>query len=80
MCSSTHLSHSQILCFLLSCLLVCLIGSLIFEFVYGDPFTIYADYFNSAQDHPVELAFIQIFSNLIVLNTFVPISLYVRWA
>ena len=79
MCSSTHLSHSQILCFLLCCLTVCLIGSLIFEFVYGDPFTIYAAYFNSAQDHPVELAFIQIFSNLIVLNTFVPISLYVRW-
>ena len=69
----------QILCFLIGCLLICFIGSLIFEFVYGQPFTIYADYFNSAQDQPEELAIIQIFSNLIVLNTFVPISLYVRW-
>lgn len=77
MCAS--LPHSQILCFLLGCLTICLIGSLIFEFVYSEAFTIYAAYYNSAQDHPVELAFLQIFSNLIVLNTFVPISLYVRW-
>lgn len=69
----------QILGFLIGCLLICLIGSLVFEFVYGEPFTIYAAYFNSAQDQPEELAIIQIFSNLIVLNTFVPISLYVRW-
>jgi hypothetical protein len=75
----THTALSpQIICFLLGCILICLIGSLIFEFVYGEPFTIYAAYFNSAQDHPAELAFIQIFSNLVVLNTFVPISLYVR--
>ena len=60
-------------------MVVCVIGSLIFEFVYGQPFTIYADYYNSAQDHPAELAFLQILSNTIVLNTFVPISLYVRW-
>jgi hypothetical protein len=60
------------------CATFCFIGSLTFEIVYGRPFTIYAAYFSSAQDSPEELAFLQIISNIIVLNTFVPISLYVR--
>ena len=77
---SPLLSHIQILLFLLCCLIVCLIGSLIFEFIYGQAFTIYAAYYDEAQDNPAELAFLQIISNLIVLNTFVPISLYVRSA
>ena len=38
----------------------------------------YVQYTNEAQDTPAEIAFLQILSNLIVLNTFVPISLYVR--
>lgn len=71
-------SFHQILGFLMACVLVCLIGSLIYEFVYGQAFTIYTAYYNSAQDTPAELAFLQIISNIIVLNTFVPISLYVR--
>lgn len=35
-------------------------------------------YTGPEQDTPAEIAFLQILSNLIVLNTFVPISLYVR--
>ena len=75
---TTCVHTPQILGFLLACVIVCFIGNFIFETIYGQPFTIYAAHYNAAQDTPVELAFLQIVSNLIVLNTFVPISLYVR--
>lgn len=64
---------------LIACVLICLVGSLIFEFVYGSEFVVYAAYYSSAQDNPAELSFLQILSTIIVLNTFVPISLYVTW-
>ena len=41
-------------------------------------FTAFVPYLNSFQDSAAELAWLQILSNLIVINTFVPISLYVR--
>ena len=59
------------------CVVICLIGSLIFESVYGTEFVIYAQYYDSLQDTPAELSFLQILSTIVVLNTFVPISLYV---
>lgn len=59
---------------------ICLLGSLIFEFVYGANFLAYTPYYSRAQDNPVELGFLQILSNTIVLSNFIPISLYVRWA
>lgn len=67
----------QILGFLLVCVGICLIGSLIFESIYGTEFVVYAAYYNRLQDNPGELSFLQILSTIIVLNTFVPISLYV---
>jgi len=67
-----------ILGFLGILLIVCLIGSAIFEAVYGTEFRIYVPYTGTEQDTPAEIAFLQILSNLIVLNTLVPISLYVR--
>lgn len=79
----THLDHFMnkavfmILGFLLMCIAVCLIGSLIFESVYGVNFADYAEYYSSVQDSPAEISFLQILSSVIVLNTFVPISLYV---
>lgn len=74
----SFLPPSQILGFLLVCVVICLIGSLVFESVYGVNFVGYADYYSTAQDDPGEIAFLQILSTIIVLNTFVPISLYVR--
>ena len=75
---STCPSPFQILVFLMVCVIICLIGSLIFEFLYGQSFEDYARYYNSLQDSPAEISFLQILSTIIVLNTFVPISLYVR--
>ena len=60
-------------------MLINLIGSLIYESVYGVDFVGYADYYSPAQDNPGEIAFLQILSAIAVLNTFVPISLYVRY-
>ena len=68
----------QILGFLLVSVLISLIGSLIYESVYGVHFVGYAEYYDSLQDNPAELAFLQILSTIIVINTVVPISLYVR--
>lgn len=41
-------------------------------------FVVYIPYNSNVQDTPAEIAFLQILSNLVVLNTLVPISLYVR--
>lgn len=41
---------------------------------------VYAAYYNSLQDNFAEIGFLQILSTIIVLNTFVPISLYVRYS
>ena len=73
--SHTH-THAaiQILLFLLACVIICLVGSLIFESVYGVFFEDYARYYDSLQDSPAEISFLQILSTIIVLNTFVPIS------
>ena len=68
----------QILAFLLVCVIICLIGSLIFESVYGVDFVGYADYYSTAQDNPAEISFLQILSSIVVLSNYVPISLYVR--
>jgi len=46
--------------------------------LYFKEFRIYVPYTGTEQDTPAEIAFLQILSNLIVLNTLVPISLYVR--
>ncbi len=70
----------QILGFLLVCVIICWIGSLIFESVYGVNFVGYADYYNTLQDNPAEIAFLQILSTIVVLSNYVPISLYVRSA
>ena len=45
--------------------------------IYTQDFVIYIPY-GSTIDTPAETAFLQILSNLVVLNTLVPISLYVR--
>ena len=41
-------------------------------------FLIYIPYSGRAQNSPAKIAFLQILSNLVILNTLVPISLYVR--
>ena len=99
---------SQILGFLLVCVLIMLIGSLIWEQVTGEVsvtsnlppsislliplfddivlvlfcffqgFSVYVPYYGLFTDG-VTNSFLQIISNIIVLNTFVPISLYVTW-
>ncbi|KAL5481606.1 hypothetical protein EMCRGX_G021801 [Ephydatia muelleri] len=82
----THLEQQMnrlvlfILCFLIGCLLVCFIGSLIFESVYdvsANTFFPYASFIQKSSYPPFLQALLQVFSNLIVLNTFIPISLYV---
>lgn len=68
-----------ILGFLAILLVLCLIGSVVFEEVYGEDFQVYVPYATEGivADTPVKIAFLQILSNLVILNTFVPISLYV---
>jgi phospholipid-translocating ATPase len=79
----THLDRTMntmvffILATLGALLTVCWIGSIVFESVYGVDFTVYVPYYNSLQDTPAEVSFLQILSNTVVLNTLVPISLYV---
>lgn len=68
-----------ILGFLAVLLVFSFIGSLVFEEVYGEDFQVYVPYATEGivADSPVRIAFLQILSNLVILNTFVPISLYV---
>lgn len=68
----------QILCFLLVCVIICWIGSWIYESVHGAFFVGYAEYYSTVQDSPAEIAFLQILSSIVVLSNYVPISLYVR--
>uniref|UniRef100_A0A1X7U3D1 Phospholipid-transporting ATPase n=1 Tax=Amphimedon queenslandica TaxID=400682 RepID=A0A1X7U3D1_AMPQE len=65
-----------ILGFLGFCVTVTLIGSAIWESLYGTNFQVYVP-FDTRFDNPAKIAFVQIISNIIVFNTFVPISLYV---
>jgi phospholipid-translocating ATPase len=65
-----------ILGFLGFCVFCTLIGSLVWESVYGVPFQAYVP-FEVRFDDPGKIGFVQILSNIVVLNTFVPISLYV---
>eukprot|EP00731_Ephydatia_muelleri_P034005 Em0044g25a len=82
----THLEQAMnklvffILCFLIGCLFVAFIGSLIFEFIYikeANNFFPYNNYLKRTASPSFVQSILQVFSNLIVLNTFIPISLYV---
>lgn len=59
-------------------LMTCTVTVLHFVHFLFKEFRIYVPYTGTEQDTPAEIAFLQILSNLIVLNTLVPISLYVR--
>ena len=48
------------------------------SFLFLQEFVVYVPYYNKYQDNAAELAFLQILSSIVVLNTLVPISLYVR--
>jgi phospholipid-translocating ATPase len=65
-----------ILAFLIFLVICCLVGSLVWELVYGKYFQVYVPY-DKELNSPVAVAFYQILSNIIILNTLVPISLYV---